>query len=623
MKRSRPLRFLLGFFLLGGFILAGLVFFNPFVWRLNLREELEKTKVASTVYDRSGAPVVTLYAKSRLWVPLMEIPKPLRDAFVATEDYRFYLHKGIDVHGIIRALYEDIRSGSKVQGGSTITQQLVKNLFFTHEKSWLRKIWEMAYAIRIEQQYSKDQILEFYLNCIYLGHGSWGVGSASQVYFGKRVQDLRLEQAALLAALARSPEYYSPFRHPRAALNRRNLVLHLMGKHRYLEGAAVASALSKPLATLSRPGSTYTGAYFADYVLKTLSQETGLSEGYLRSGGLKIYTTMDRRIQMAAEAALRGLPEAGQDHFGVVQPQGAIVALDPRSGEILALTGGKTYTAAQLNRSFQIYRQPGSAIKPFLYAAAVEAGYGPDSQMSDQPIAININGTLWRPQNYDNKYRGRITLRTALEESVNTVAVQLLQQVGPANVYALARRMGLTSLVASGERNDIGLAPLALGGLTKGVTLLELTGAYSSFAHEGIRSVPFGVFRVYDHRGKLIFRGRVRQERVIRPQTAATLTSMMQGVIARGTGIRANIGITAAGKTGTTNRNTNGWFIGFTPDLLAGVWIGNDRQDQPLVVKGAALGSGTAAAIWGDFMRRSAAEPVLIRPDSPGKRRSE
>ena len=601
----------------------GLIFFNPFVWRLNLRAELEKSKVASTVYDRNGAPVITLYAKTRLWVPFREIPKALRDAFVATEDYRFYLHKGIDVRGIIRAVYEDIKSGRKVQGGSTITQQLVKNLFFTQEKSWFRKIWEMAYAIRIEQQYSKDQILEFYLNSIYLGHGSWGVGSASQVYFGKRVQDISLEQAALLAAMTRSPEYYSPFRRPREAQNRRNLVLRLMQEHHYLEGPNVTAAISKPLEVLSLPGSTYTGAYFADYALKTLSQETGLSEGYLRSAGLKIYTTMDRRIQATAEAALKQLPEAGPDRFGVVQPQGAIIALDPRSGEILALTGGKTYTSAQLNRGFQIFRQPGSAIKPFLYAAAVEAGFGPDSQMLDQPIAINVNGTLWQPQNYDNKYRGPITLRTALEESVNTVAVELLQQVGPANVYALARRMGLTSLVASGERNDIGLAPLALGGLTKGVTLLELTGAYSSFAHGGIRSIPFGVLRVYDRHGKLIYRGRIRQEQVIQPQTAVTLTSMMQGVIARGTGIRANIGVTAAGKTGTTNRNTNGWFIGFTPDVLTGVWIGNDRQDQPLVVKGVALGSGMAASIWGDFMRRVTAEPVLIQLDSPGKRRSE
>lgn len=594
-----------------------MVFFNPLVWRLNLRSELEKSKLATTVYDRDGEPVATLFAKTRLWASLTEIPKDLQNAFVATEDYRFYQHKGIDFRGILRAVYRDLLAGRKVQGGSTITQQLVKNIFLSQEKSIFRKIFEMSYAIRIEQQYSKGQILEYYLNSIYFGHGTWGVQGAAEVYFGKSVQKLTTPESALIAGLAKSPEYYSPYRNPRAALDRRNLVLELMQKHGYLKEAEVERFKNEPLNILEQPGSTYVGAYLVDYVLTILRQKTKYSESYLRSSGLTIYTTMDRKIQAAAEDAVKALPTSKTDQWGVVQPQGAAVVLKPTTGEILALVGGRRFNQAQVNRAFEIYRQPGSAIKPFLFATALETGYRPETKMVDQPLEVIVNGRPWRPQNYDNQYRGEITLRTALEESVNTIAVQLVQKLGSGNVYALARRMGLDSLVAKGEKNDLGLAPLALGGLTKGVTLLELTGAYTPFTNRGLRSWPFGVFRVYDRSGKLIYQERILQETVISPETASDLTSMMEGVITRGTGIRANIGVKAAGKTGTTNRNTNGWFIGYTPEYLAGVWIGNDRSDQPLLVKGIPLGSGTAASTWGEILRRISAKTAIVPLNLP------
>ena len=603
------IRWMVGLFLFIVFVLIFSIFFNPFVWRLNLRSELEKSKMASTIYDRNGEAIATMYSKTRLWVPISQIPKSLQAAFIATEDYRFYQHKGIDLKSIMRALYQDIRERSKIQGGSTITQQLVKNLFFTQEKHLLRKVWEMAYAIRIEQQYSKAQILEFYLNSIYLGHGSWGVQGAAETYFGKNVSELTIAESALLAALARGPEYYSPFRHPHEALMRRNLVLRLMAEHGYLQPQQSQLQASVQLHTLANPGMPVIGAYFTDYVISVLKKETHFSESYLRTSGLRVYTTMDRTIQSAAETAIKILPVEGPDRWGVAQPQGAIVVIDPKTGAILALVGGRHYSAAEINRAFEIYRQPGSAIKPFLYATAVEAGYRPESVFVDQPLEININGVKWRPQNYDNKYRGKITLREALEDSVNTVAVELTQQVGPGNVFALARHMGLESLVGEGELNDTGLAPLALGGLTKGVTLLELTAAYSPFANNGIRSSPFGILRAYDYRGKLIYQGGIHQESVIQSSTAAILTSMMAGVVTRGTGVRANIGVPAAGKTGTTNRNTNGWFIGYTPELLAGVWIGNDQVDKPLIVQGAALGSGMAAEIWGNFARQALKTP--------------
>lgn len=607
-RRHQPRRFprfILGILLISGLILTGVIFFNPWVWRLDLKKELEASKVASTVYDRDGKAIVTLYAKSRVWIPSQQIPEKLKAAFVATEDNRFYLHKGIDLRGIARALYQDIKAGEKVQGGSTITQQLVKNIFFTQEKQFARKIMEMAYAIRIEQQYTKEQILEFYLNSIYLGHGTWGVEGASRVYFGKSVTEVSIAEAAMIAALAKSPEYYSPFRNYDRALKRRNLVLRLMRKNGYLSAAQYRTALREQLKTLAKPGAAFTGAYFVDYVLDFLKQETKLSENYLRTGGLKIYTTMNRKVQEAAEIAFDQLPEAQSDRWGVIQPQGALVALDPHNGELLGMVGGKRFSAAQPNRSFQIHRQPGSAIKPFLFAAALENGYTAESQLEDKPLSININGTVWSPQNYDNEYRGWITLRTALEESVNTIAVQLVQNTGVEKVFDLARFMGLQSLVREGAKNDLALAPLALGGLTRGVTLLELTSAYSAFANHGIRSWPFGISRVYNARGELIYQGKVRQRQVIRADTAQTLTSMMEGVILRGTGIRAKPVYYGAGKTGTSNRNTNGWFIGYNDWVLAGVWIGNDRSSEPLEVNGVPLGSGMAAAIWGKFLRDS------------------
>lgn len=618
-KPRKLLRLLVGLILLIGFVFITAIFFNPLVWRLDLRAELNKSRLASTIYDRDGAEVATLYSKTRLWAPISQIPPSLAEAFIATEDYRFYQHKGIDVRGIGRALIRDIQEGHKLQGGSTITQQLVKNLFLSQEKNIFRKVWEMAYAIRIEQQYTKAQILEFYLNSIYLGHGSWGVQAASEVYFGKPVQRLRTSEAAMIAGLAKSPEYYSPYRNPKAALLRRNLVLKLMGQHGYLKADAIRRLCQEPINNLKEPGTTYVGAYFGDFVINELKRQTQYNESYLRSSGLKIYTTMDRNIQAQAERAINILPVEGPDRWDVLQPQGAIVVLDPTTGQILALVGGRHFSTAEPNRAYEIFRQPGSAIKPFVYATALESGYTPDQQMVDQPLKISVNGKTWRPQNYDNKYRGAITLRTALEQSVNTIAVQLVQRLGPATVFQVTRRMGLTNLVPSGDLNDQGLAPLALGGLTKGVTLLELTGTYSSFANGGILSIPYGINRVYDRTGHLIYSGKMDQHQVIQTQTADTLTSMMEGVITRGTGIRANIGISAAGKTGTTNQNTNGWFIGYTGDLLAGVWIGNDVQSKPLIAGGAAMGSGMASAIWRELMRKVASRDISPHAYSQGK----
>lgn len=605
LRIGKLFRIILAMGLLLAGVLVVVVFFNPWVWRLDLQAELEKSKIASTIYDREGEPVATMYAKTRLWIPAEEIPDQLKKAFVITEDKRFYEHKGIDVRGILRAVYHDIKVGEKVQGGSTITQQLVKNLFFTQEKLFIRKIWEMAYAIRVEQQYSKEQILEFYLNSLYLGHGTWGIAGGAQMCFGKSVAELTLGESAVLAGMAKSPEYYSPFRNPDASETRRNLVLKLMYEQGELELGEYETALSEEIVTLAKPGNVYVGAWFADYVMTVLTRETELSEDQLRSGGYRIYTTMDRQAQAVAETVFDTLPEGTADKWGVMQPQGALVAIKPQTGEILAMVGGRRFSAAESNRSFQIHRQPGSAVKPFVFAAALEAGYSSETYIEDQPLEIDVNGKIWRPQNNADEYQGWITLRTALEESVNTIAVQLVQSVGVPKVYEMAKRLGIESLVETGTVNDLSLAPLALGGYTKGVTLLELTAAYSAFANQGMRLLPFGIVRVYDSRGRLVYQNEGVQEQVLAPEIAGELSSMMAGVITRGTGIGVGTVGQASGKTGTTNRNTNGWFVGYNDKVLAGVWIGNDRSSSPLLVNGVPLGSGKAAAIWGEFLRKS------------------
>lgn len=612
------MRIFVGIILVLVLVAIGFVFFNPVVGRLDLEKELNASKVASTVYDRNGEPIATLYAKTRLWIPADEIPQHLKEAFIVTEDKRFYKHKGIDLRGIFRALYQDIRAKKKIQGGSTITQQLVKNIFLTHEKSFARKFWEMAYAIRIEQQYSKEEILEFYLNSIFLGHGTWGIAGGAQVYFGKGVNELTIAECAMLAGLTKSPENYSPFRNSKLALERRNVVLELMYAEKMLTNLEFAEACIEKNITLNKPGSTYVGAWFVDYILEKLRREINFSEEELRGGGYRIYTTMDRRIQLAAERTMSELPEGKADQWGVMQPQGALVAIEPHDGEIIALVGGRRFSAAENNRSFQIHRQPGSAVKPFAFAAALENGYSAeDTYMSDEPLELTVGDTVWKPQNNDNEYRGWINLKTALQYSVNMVAIRLVQELGLQTVFEMSRRLGIESLVSSGNNNDLALAPLALGGYTKGVSLLELTSAYSAFANDGVKVKPYGIVRVYDSRGRLVYRAEPQNQAVISKEIADQLSLMMQEVVRAGTGKSAGKVGVAAGKTGTTNRNTNGWFIGYNDKILAGIWIGNDRSGDSLIVKGVPLGSSKAAALWGDFLRRGRLCIEESREDSP------
>jgi penicillin-binding protein 1A len=596
--RQNFLRWLLIMLFIGGLAGAVLVLYNPFISEVDLHQIVRPNLQASVLFDRHGEELLTLSPSRVAWTPLEKIPLLLRRAVVAVEDRRFYEHRGVDFQGILRAIYYDLRRGERAQGGSTITQQLVKNLLLTNAKTITRKLVEIGYAVKIERNYTKDEILEAYLNGIYFGHGVYGVEGAARFYFAKHIWDLSVDEQALLVGLLRGPEVYSPYRHPDRALARRNLVLKILLAQGWLTGREYEQLTASPVEVEEDPDYLSRGGYFADYVEDWLAEQYGWSAQYIRAGGLRIYTTLDAYIQRIAEETIAALP---QDEQG--RPEAALVALDPRNGQILAMVGGRNYRFSKYNRAVRWRRQIGSAIKPLIFAAAVENGYTPDTQVVDEPVTYHVHGKAWTPQNFDGQYRGLITLRDALAWSANTVAVRLVDELGVKSVFTFLQRMGLP-LVETGARNDQALAPLALGGLTEGVTPLELCAAFTALANSGIRSLPLGVLRVEDAQGRVLRRGTIRQEQVLRPETAQAVTEMMQGVINYGTGQRANPGRPAAGKTGTSDENTDAWFIGYTPELLATLWIGNDDRRPPRVGD-QVIGSGTAAEYWGSFIQRA------------------
>ncbi len=445
-------------------------------------QDLEYRPIEATrVYDVNNKLVTRLYIENRVWVPLRDIPRALQDAIIAVEDDKFRTHHGIDFLAILRAFLVDIREGRIVQGGSTITQQLAKNAFLTDERTLTRKMQEALYAIQLERAYTKDQILELYLNEIYFfpGQAVYGVEAASQGYFGKHVRDLNLPECALLAGLTRSSQLYSPFKNPDAARARRATVLTRMEILGYLTHEEVEAAMDAPLGVVERRTSKEIAPYFVDYVRAQLLSRYGQEIVY--KGGLRVYTTLDLRLQELAEKTLiSNLPEGVPDSRGLLQPQGAMVVLDARDGYIRAMVGGRGND--EFNRAVQSFRQPGSAFKPFVYTAALQAGYTTSTLIDDSPVEYVVAGQKepWAPVNNDNMFRGPTSLRQALEQSINVVSVKLLAQVGVENAIKTAKSMGITSLVESGRRNDLTLS-LVLGGLTKGVTPLEMAAAYAVF----------------------------------------------------------------------------------------------------------------------------------------------
>ena len=550
---------------------------------------------ASQFFDSNGELIDTTKSEeNRIPVKLNNVPKHLQDAFIAIEDIRFYQHTGIDPRSILRAFFNNLTNKEIAEGGSTITQQLAKNAVLTQEQTLKRKIQEAFVAIQIEKEYSKSEILEMYLNQIYFGQGAYGVQAAARVYFGKDVDDLSLAQAAMLAGIPKSPNYFSPLNNFKAAKERQEIVIDQMVKYQLITPEEGAAAKAEKL-TVGGSNKTRNNMlnYYLDYVTQLVIDKFGADAVYKE--GLKIYTSLDMKMQAAAEKAMSNLPVYSTDGNKLQQPQGALVAIDPKNGHIKAMVGGRG--SDQFNRAVLAVRQPGSAFKPFVFLAAIESGLTPATILNDNDLKLSGQ---WSPQNYDRRFHGKVSMRTALVNSYNIPTVILTQQVSPEKVLDYAQKMGISTLVTSGSINDVNLA-MSLGGLTRGVTPLEMATAYGVLAANGLYVEPVAILKVVDRNNKTIFTAKTNSRQAISANSAYIVTDMMQDVIRRGTGSAANIGRPAAGKTGTTSEYKDAWFVGFTPDLSASVWIGNDSGGDLRGMTGADL----PAQVWQQFMSES------------------
>ena len=561
----------------------------------------------SKIFDDSDELITEFHVERRIFVPLTQIPKALKDAILATEDARFYSHFGVDPMGIARAVYQNFRHGRIVEGGSTITQQLAKVLFLTPDKSLDRKLKEAVLAVELERRYSKDRLLEMYLNQIYFGHGAFGVEAAARTFFGKSVKDLSIPESALLAGLPKAPSTYSPFEHPDAAKRRRAIVLARMVDVNVLKDAEAKTLSAAKLDLVPPERRRTTGQHYLEYVQQLLESAYGADVVF--KGGLQVYTTLSPTMQLKAEQSLReGLKALetrrlkASEKAGTApvteRPEGALLALDPQTGHIKAMVGGYDFFKSEFNRATQARRQPGSSFKPFVYIAALEAGLTAATEVEDSPVEFpgGPNGKPWKPENYDRKFRGPVTLQQALEESVNVATVKVQERIGLRRTINVARRMGVQSPL--GENLS-----LALG--TSELSLLELTSAYGTLANQGQWLHPTTVRYVLDAQGKLLEENVPEPKQVLTPELAFVATQMLKGTIDRGTGVAAKaLGRPAAAKTGTTNDYSNAWFIGFTPQLATGVWVGYDR---PRSLGKDETGSRVAVPIWTTFMQSALA----------------
>jgi penicillin-binding protein 1A len=664
-------------------------------------DELAELKplIISTVYSDQGIPAKEFAAERRIQVPYSQIPLVLKQAIIATEDPRFFAHKGIDYRGILRAVKEDVfrivLGKKRLHGGSTITQQLARSVFLYPQQTIRRKLKEMFLAVELERKFSKEKIFELYCNQFYLGHGAWGVEAASQLYFGKSVSELTLPEAALIAGIFRGPGVYSPYNNPEVTLNRRNHVINRMVEEGFISKEVGEAVKQEPLNVLPLKRATAeTGSYFFEEVRKYIERNYG--DEALYRGGLKIYTTINLDMQKYAEKAVekglrnqdkkygwrkpaRNLLAEGQtdlekywltdweggslsadeveeaivlevsqkearvrikDYIGLMtnkdiswtrsrfldsllkpgdiiqvavisvneenktaqvsldqEPllEGAFLCLDPATGQIKAMVGGYSFKRSQFNRATQALRQTGSAIKPILYTAALDKGFTPASIIIDEPTNFidKWTGQPWSPRNYDGEYHGAVTLRTGLEESRNMVTAKLLDYISPQVGVEYCRKFGLTSTIYP-------YLSLSLGAFE--VTLQELVSAFSVYPNKGVRARPYFIVRVEDKDGQVLEENVPATEEVISPQLAYMMTYLLEGVIQRGTAKQAaSLGWPLAGKTGTTNKFTDAWFVGFSPSLCAGVWIGYDTK---VTMGNRQSGAVVALPIWIDFFKK-------------------
>lgn len=557
----------------------------------------------SLVYASTGQVILRL--GERKSVPLSQVSRDFINAILATEDHLFFRHHGVNKLRTLKGLYITLVRPGRVEGASTITQQLAKNMFFSFEQSFARKFKELLVALQIEAANSKEAILEAYINQIHFGAGAQGIEKAAYTFFGKSALDLTLPEAALLAGLPKSPTAYNPFRHMDRALKRRELVLNRMAATGFItpEEARIASAQTPVLHHKQKDSRS--GSYFVDALIRELVQEYG--ENVVYHGGIRVYATVDPNLQALARTSLeKGLNRLdgllGIREESSVRPQGALVAVDTATGAVKALVGGRNYYESEFNRAVDARRQAGSGFKPFTYYAAFESkGLHPGTVMTDRPVTVPVTGAPdWTPRNFERTFQGNMVLKRALTRSVNTIAAQLVEMTGPSAVSETARRCGVKSPLRD-------VFSIALG--TSGVTPLEMASAYTVFANLGVRHAPFLFWRVEDAFGRVLQERIVRDEQVLDPALAFQITDMMTSVVDNGSGrsIR-KLGFTraCAGKTGTSDNYTDAWFTGFTPSLCTSVWTGFDKKRQLKDERGVGITGGRGAApIWADFMSQA------------------
>ncbi len=704
---------------------VGYHFYQKFSADLPPVTELEhyQPSLITKVYDRYGELIADFFIEKRILVPLADIPWHVRQATIATEDRRFHEHSGVDTWGILRAMWVNMQAGSTREGASTITQQVARTLFLNRDRTMNRKIREALLALRIEEHYSKDQILEIYLNQIFYGHNAYGIEAAAQLYFGKSAKDLSLGEGALIAGLPPSPNTYSPLKNFRRSLQRRDHVLNRMAEAKYLTLEQVEAAQRESIVVAPPPQRVHKAFYFVEYVRQYLEEKYGPTALY--RGGFSVETTLDMGLQQLAEATLQrhlvvldkqdgvyqgpirrveftGKPAEdekmvaaitmptsgemtiaeGERLIGVIQSvrdtgatvfiknskgflppsgyawvrqidpelsaelrrrllrtgdviqvrvakvdpkskmptltleqdplvQGALLTMDVGSGHVLAMVGGYDFAKSQFNRAAQAQRQPGSALKPLLYAAGLEAGLTPASMLLDAPLTEDILGAKgWRPENYDGKYHGPVSMRASLTHSRNLPTVRLLDTVGMPTACATLKRLGLTSPFQCRPS-------IALGAV--GITLMELTASYGTFANGGIYNEPIVITKIMDRKGDVLLGRFQESQQATSPEHAYIMTSMMRSVIQHGTAKALRVlERPAAGKTGTTNDYNDAWFVGYTPEFVTGVWVGRDDNES---LGYGATGGKMAAPIWLDFMQAALKDrPITDFPIPPGIR---
>lgn len=557
----------------------------------------------SKVFSSDGRLMTELHGdESREIIALEKIPDALRNAVIAIEDSGYYQHGGIDWKSVARAVWANVVKRSVVQGGSTITQQYVKNAYVGKQRTLLRKIQEAYIAYQISKKYSKDKILEMYLNDIYLGQSSYGIYTASTKYFDKDPQDLTLSECAMLAGVIQSPTYYDPYLRPETVIERRNVVLRKMKEQGFITSAEALAATAEPLDVVA-PNRVYRPApapYFCDYITKVVRRTYGDQQAF--RGGLRIYTTIDLHLQQMAERTLL------EDLDPSKGPDAALVCIDPRTGYIKAFVGGKNYYQSQFDVAAEGGRQAGSSFKVFVLARALADGVSPeDSYDSSSPRNIRLpDGTKWVVKNYDGRGSGSMTIKEATIHSVNVVFAQLIMDVGPARVADMAKQMGVMSPVDTNPA-------IALGGLSIGVTPLDMATAFGTLANNGVHAVPRSIAKVTDADGNIIADNTPETHTVLAPSVAEKANQILQQVVSSGTGTGANIGRPQAGKTGTTEDHADAWFVGYTPDLVTAVWVGYPQGRIPTGM----VGGDLPATIWREFMQKALEEvpPTAFQSD--------